>query len=139
MPTQKANVFYISTINDVSVSDNIGSPACSPDPGGKKTPEGVIKRHGGLGHGGNADLMAEMREKRASMAMHPKAQGNLIIIHVVSNLNPRDFKYRVRHPSVCQSKQPSGRTKEKNDSLSRPLRKRGIKKEFSPQVATLYR
>ena len=58
------------------MSDNIGSPACSPDPGGKKTPEGVIKRHGGLGHGGNADLMAEMREKRASMAMHPKAQGS---------------------------------------------------------------
>ena len=46
--------------------DEASSPA-SPD-GGKKTPEGVIKRHGvGVGHGGNADLMAQIREKRASM------------------------------------------------------------------------
>ena len=45
--------------------DEASSPA-SPDAGGKKTPEGVIKRHG-VGHGGNADLMAQIREKRASM------------------------------------------------------------------------
>ena len=62
--------------------------------------------------------------------------GNLLSNYIY---NPRDFKYRITQPSVCQSKQPSGRTKEKNDSLSRPLRKRGIKKEFSLQVATLYR
>ncbi len=36
------------------------------DDGGKKTPDEVVKRHG-VGHGNNPDLMAEMKEKRASM------------------------------------------------------------------------
>ena len=45
-------------------SDNL-SPTTADD--GKKTPEEVIKRHG-VGHGGNLDLMAEIKEKRASMA-----------------------------------------------------------------------
>lgn len=35
---------------------------------GKKTPEDLVRRHHGVGHGTNPDLMAEMREKRASMA-----------------------------------------------------------------------
>ena len=39
-------------------------------PAESKTPEEVVKRHG-VGHGGNLDLMAEIREKRASMV--PKA------------------------------------------------------------------
>ncbi len=41
----------------------------SPDPGqdGKKTPEELIRRHG-VGHGNNPDLMAQIKEKRASMA-----------------------------------------------------------------------
>ena len=38
----------------------------SPDAGGKKTPEDVIKRQG-IGHGNNPDLMAEIKEKRASL------------------------------------------------------------------------
>lgn len=37
---------------------------------GKKTPDEVVKRHG-IGHGRNPDLMAEIKEKRASMV--PKA------------------------------------------------------------------
>ena len=36
------------------------------DDSGCKTPEEVVKRHG-VGHGNNPDLMAEMKEKRASM------------------------------------------------------------------------
>jgi len=44
------------------------------DDGGKRTPEAVIKRHG-VGHGGNPDLLAEMREKRASMA--PKTSASI--------------------------------------------------------------
>ena len=48
----------------------------SPDPGlgGKKTPEGVIRRQGAVGHGNNPDLMAEIKEKRASMV--PPSKGN---------------------------------------------------------------
>ncbi len=42
------------------------SPSSSDDAAGKRTPEGVVKRVG-VGHGGNLDLMAEMKEKRASM------------------------------------------------------------------------
>ena len=38
----------------------------SLDDSGKKTPDEVVKRHG-VGHGNNPDLMAEMKEKRASM------------------------------------------------------------------------
>ena len=40
----------------------------SPDLDGKKTPEDLIRRHG-VGHGTNPDLMAEIKEKRASMAV----------------------------------------------------------------------
>jgi len=36
---------------------------------GKKTPDDLVRRHG-VGHGNNPDLMAEMKEKRASMAPH---------------------------------------------------------------------
>ncbi len=43
---------------------------------GKRTPEGVVKRHG-VGHGGNLDLMAEMKEKRASMVPKAGADGEL--------------------------------------------------------------
>ena len=39
--------------------------AASPD-NGKKTPDGVIRRQG-VGHGTNPELMAEIKEKRASM------------------------------------------------------------------------
>ena len=38
------------------------------DLGGKKTPEDLVRRHHGVGHGTNPDLMAEIKEKRASMA-----------------------------------------------------------------------
>ena len=44
------------------------------DDGGGRTPDAVMKRHG-VGHGGNPDLMAEMKEKRASMV--PKATSSL--------------------------------------------------------------
>jgi len=46
------------------------------DESGKKTPEDVIKRHGGISHGKNPDLMAEMREKRASMVQQVLDIGN---------------------------------------------------------------
>lgn len=36
---------------------------------GKKTPDDLVRRHG-VGHGTNPDLMAEIKEKRASMAPH---------------------------------------------------------------------
>ena len=52
-----------------SVTDDAGGK--DDGGGGGKTPEEVLKRHG-VSHGGNHDLMAEMREKRASMA--PKAE-----------------------------------------------------------------
>ena len=45
-------------------------PVGSPDIAGKKTPEGVVRRQG-VGHGTNPELMAEIKEKRASMV--PKA------------------------------------------------------------------
>ena len=35
---------------------------------GKKTPDELVRRHG-VGHGTNPDLMAEIKEKRASMAV----------------------------------------------------------------------
>merc|ERR1711881_337717 len=35
---------------------------------GKKTPDDLVRRHG-VGHGTNPDLMAEIKEKRASMAV----------------------------------------------------------------------
>ena len=41
----------------------------SPDQDGKKTPEDLIRRHQGVGHGKNPGLLAEMKEKRASMAV----------------------------------------------------------------------
>ena len=41
----------------------------SPDIDGKKTPEELIRRHGGVSHGLSPDLMAEIKEKRASMAV----------------------------------------------------------------------
>ena len=40
----------------------------SPDLDGKKTPDELVRRHG-VGHGTNPDLMAEIKEKRASMAV----------------------------------------------------------------------
>ena len=56
-----------SAVEERTVSPKRPDEASSPaSPDGKKTPEGVIKRHG-VGHGGNADLMAQIREKRASM------------------------------------------------------------------------
>ena len=51
---------------DASKSEPVGSP----DTTGKKTPEGVVRRQG-VGHGTNPELMAEIKEKRASMV--PKA------------------------------------------------------------------
>ena len=44
---------------------------------GKKTPDDLVRRHG-VGHGTNPDLMAEIKEKRASMApqMTPHKQPN---------------------------------------------------------------
>ena len=43
-----------------------GEETGSPDASGKKTPEGVLRGQG-VGHGNNPDLMAEIKEKRASM------------------------------------------------------------------------
>ena len=40
----------------------------SPDQDGKKTPDDLVRRHG-VGHGKNPGLLAEMKEKRASMAV----------------------------------------------------------------------
>lgn len=65
------------TVKKAAESGAEASSPASPDPaGGKKTPEGVIKRHG-VGHGGNADLMAEIREKRASMVPKNLAEEEL--------------------------------------------------------------
>ena len=47
---------------DSSKADPVGSP----ESGGKRTPEGVVRRQG-VGHGTNPELMAEIKEKRASM------------------------------------------------------------------------
>merc|ERR1712062_930075 len=40
----------------------------SPDQDGKKTPDDLVRRHG-VGHGKDPGLLAEMKEKRASMAV----------------------------------------------------------------------
>ena len=48
----------------------------SPETGGKKTPDGVIRRQG-IGHGNNPDLMAEIKEKRASMVPKGTASDEL--------------------------------------------------------------
>ena len=48
--------------NEVSKGDETGST----DASGKRTPEGVLRGQG-VGHGNNPDLMAEIKEKRASM------------------------------------------------------------------------
>ena len=53
---------------DGNQSESIGSP----ETGGNKTPDGVIRRQG-VGHGTNPELMAEIKEKRASMV--PKGVG----------------------------------------------------------------
>jgi hypothetical protein len=55
-------------------SDSRADP--DEDVEGKRTPEEVVKRHG-VGHGGNPDLLAEMREKRASMVPKVGAEGEL--------------------------------------------------------------
>ena len=49
-----------------SVGSADSSSILSPD-AGKRTPDGVRLRHGVGQHGGNPDLMAQIREKRASM------------------------------------------------------------------------
>ena len=51
----------LTNSQDFSKTDTVGSPD-----NGKKTPDGVIRRTG-VGHGTNPELMAEMKEKRASM------------------------------------------------------------------------
>ena len=56
----------LTSNQDASKVDPLGSP----DNAGKKTPDGVVKRQG-VGHGTNPELMAEIKEKRASMV--PKA------------------------------------------------------------------
>ena len=74
-----ASPFAMRRTGDASLSDlstkrrSVADDAEEKDVGGGGvlTPEEVLKRHG-VGHGGNSGiLMAEMREKRASMA--PKA------------------------------------------------------------------
>ena len=48
----------------------------SSNDGGKKTPEDLVRRKG-VGHGTNPDLMAEIKEKRASMAHTKLAEEEL--------------------------------------------------------------
>ena len=58
MSINKIPLFFISEEERTS----------SPDLDGKKTPDELVRRHG-VGHGTNPDLMAEIKEKRASMAV----------------------------------------------------------------------
>lgn len=46
-------------------NEHVTSPSAADD-SGKKTPDELVRRHG-VGHGNNLDLMAQIKEKRASM------------------------------------------------------------------------